>query len=173
MPQYDFNTPNSVERVIQTMTPQDGNGHPQTSQLAYSNIVPRTKDVLTYDKMNVYTNEQITEFLINGYRTMDRGIKNYFSGMFVPTADGVKPVQVRISGGDKAYLIWEQDLRRGRVQLPVISIKRSTEENNPSRFSPAFAGPVSKRFADAMGESVILTYRPVPSKINYTISVFR
>jgi hypothetical protein len=103
---------------------------------------------------------------------MDRGIKNYFSGMQVPTKNGIKMMSVRISGGDKPYLIWAQDLSLGRVTLPVMSIKRESDEFNFEKFSPAHTHYMSKRFLDPEGTKIALAYRPVPALINYSLSVW-
>lgn len=103
---------------------------------------------------------------------MDRGLKNYFSGMQVPTRDGSRLMQVRVAGGDKAYLVWAQDLKRGRVQLPLMSIKRDSEEPNPMKFSPAHFHYMSKRFLDSSGSRIALAYRPVPVFLNYTLSLW-
>ena len=131
---------------------------------------PRT--TIWFDKQNVSFQEEIREFLPIGYRTMDRGIKNYFAGIQVPTKDGIKMMQVRISGGDKPYLTWAQDLQLGRVTLPVMSIKRENDEFNFEKFSPAHLHYMSKRFLDPEGTRVALAFRPVPALINYSLSVW-
>lgn len=132
----------------------------------------KPRDDLWFERQNVDIAEEIREVLPQGYRTMDRGIKNYFAGIQIPTKDDVRLMQVRITGGDKPYLVWAQDLRRGRVLLPVMAIKREDEEDNPMKFSPAHFHYMSKRFLDPSGTRVALTFRPVPSLIKYTLSVW-
>ena len=132
----------------------------------------KKRSTLWFENQNVNTAEEVHEILPQGLRTMDRGIKNYFSGMRVPTKDGVKLMAVRITGGDKPYLIWKQDLIRGRIQLPVMSIKRDSDEFNVEKFSPAHFHYLEKRFADESMTRIILSYRPIPLKINYSLSVW-
>lgn len=130
------------------------------------------RDDIWFPRENVNIAEEIHEFVAPGYRTMDRGLKNYFSGLQVPTKDGVKLMGVRIAGGDKPYLIWAQDLRLGRVTLPVMAITRQSDDDNPMKFSPAHTHYMTKRFLDTEGSRIALTYRPVPALINYSLSVW-
>jgi hypothetical protein len=132
----------------------------------------KPRDDILFERQNVNISEEIHEILPQGYRTMDRGIKNYFSGIQVPTKDSVRLMGVRISGGDKPYLVWAQDLRRGRVQLPVMAIRREGDEHNPMKFNPAHLHYMSKRFLDPDGTRVALAYRPVPALISYTLSAW-
>jgi hypothetical protein len=135
-------------------------------------LVEKKRDDIWFERQNVDISQEVREILPQGFRTMDRGIKNYFSGIRIPTRDGVKLLQVRVTGGDKPYLIWKQDLQRGRVTLPVMSIKRDNTEAFPEKFSPAHHHYMSKRFADKDLTRIILTYRPIPRKLNYSLSVW-
>jgi hypothetical protein len=81
-------------------------------------------------------------------------------------------MQVRVSGGDKPYLIWAPDLRRGRVTLPVMSIRRESDEFYFPKFSPAHFHYMAKKFVDSERSRVELIYRPVPTLINYSLSVW-
>jgi len=131
-----------------------------------------SKDDIWFEKKNVATNLEIKDLLPQGLRTMDRGIKNYFSGIRVPTRDDYRIMQVRISGGDKPYLIWAQDLKRGRVTLPVMSIKREREELYVPKFSSPHVHFMNRRFLDESGTKIALALRPVPVLINYSLSVW-
>jgi hypothetical protein len=134
--------------------------------------VDKKLGIFTFENQNIDKEEEIREILPQGFRTMDRGIKNYFAGVRVPTKNGIKLMQVRISGGDKPYLIWAQDLKRGRITLPVMSIKREGEEPFLEKFSPAHHHYLTKRFLDQDLTRIALSYRPIPAKISYSLSVW-
>jgi len=56
---------------------------------------------------------------------MDIGVKTLFSDITVPTKDGIKPLIVRVAGGDKTILFWKRDLSTGRgllIELAGLSI---------------------------------------------------
>lgn len=179
MPIHNFefdNNENPRKMVDQQFTPRNPNREieepiPNTPTLPVAAEAQPRED-MWFERQNVNIAEEIHEILPQGYRTIDRGIKNYFSGIQVPTKDGARIMQVRISGGDKAYLVWAQDLRRGRVQLPLMSITRSNADFNPMKFSPAHHHYMAKRFLDPSGTRIALAYRPVPALINYTLSIW-
>lgn len=178
MPIYNFNFDdgaNPIKLTDQRFSPKQPDGNleptPKVPPLPTSmEAQPRTD--IWFEHQNVNIAEEVREILPQGYRTMDRGIKNYFSGIQVPTKDGIKMMQVRISGGDKPYLIWAQDLRLGRVTLPVMAIRRQNDDNFAEKFSPAHFHYMAKRFLDTDGTRIALSYRPVPSLISYTLSVW-
>lgn len=157
-------TPRNPDREVEEPRPK------QTTLPVSKDAQPR--DDMWFERMNVNIAEEVHEFLAQGFYTMDRGIKNYFTGIQVPTKDGTRLLQVRITGGDKPYLIWAQDMKRGRVHLPIMSIKREDDAHNPMKFSPAHFHYMSKRFLDVTGTRMALAYRPVPSLINYTLHVW-
>jgi len=170
---FDFN--HSDARKLQTtqLQPlqQDGSieRRPAIAQAFKTSI---KKDDIWFEKQNINFVEEVRDILPQGYKTMDRGIKNYFSGIRVPTKDGLKMMGVRISGGDKPYLVWAQDLRRGRMVLPIMSIKRDNEEFFVEKFSPAHYHYFGKRFLDQDCTRIALSYRPIPCKITYTLSLW-
>jgi hypothetical protein len=178
MPVYDFEFDdggNPLKLVDQRLDPKNEIGleeRPLINPLPIGLQNGQQKTDIFFERQNVNIAEEVHEFVAPGYRTMDRGIKNYFSGMQVPTKDGVKLMQVRIAGGDKPYLIWAQDLKLGRVTLPVMAITRTSDEHNAMKFSPAHTHYMTKRFLDSEGSRVALVYRPVPALINYTLSVW-
>jgi hypothetical protein len=172
--EFDQST-NPTKLTDQRFDQKDEDGRlqrrPATSAIPTA-IDAEKRTTLWFERQNVNLPEEIREFLPIGYRTMDRGLKNYFSGIQVPTKDGIKMMGVRISGGDKPYLVWAQDLRLGRVTLPVMSVRRENDEFNFQKFSPAHFHWMSKRFLDPEGTRIALAYRPIPSLINYSLSVW-
>lgn len=175
MPQYQFDFNNISDRNLVTtqFDPMRPNGiiekNPAVSQLM---LTEKKRDDIWFENLNINYVEEVREILPEGFKTMDRGIKNYFSGIRVPTKDNVRMLGVRISGGDKPYLMWAQDLRRGRVTLPIMSIRRESEEFFVEKFSPAHYHWFQKRFVDEDMTRIALTYRPIPSKINYVLSIW-
>lgn len=145
---------------------------PMLKQLPLEELKAETRSRITFEQQNINFSEEVREMLPQGYRTMDMGIKNYFSGMRVPTSSEIRIMQVRISGGDKPFLIWSQDVKNGRVILPVMSIKRESEEFYPEKFSTPHQLYFSRRYANADFSKVFLSPRPVPTKVNYSLSVW-
>jgi hypothetical protein len=179
MPIHNFEFDNSMnprKMVDQQFTPRNPNREiveptPSMPELPVA-VEAQSREDMWFERQNVNIAEEVREILPQGYRTIDRGIKNYFSGIQIPTKDGARIMQVRISGGDKAYLVWAQDLKRGRVQLPLMSITRTNAEFNPMKFSPPHFHYMAKRFLDPSGTKIALAYRPVPAIINYTLSIW-
>lgn len=177
MPIYDFEFDNGVNPIKLTemrFDPKNIEGLERRPAIEPTPVAIEAKprDDIWFERQNVNIAEEVREILPQGHRTMDRGIKNYFSGVQVPTKDGIKMMQVRLSGGDKPYLIWAQDLKLGRVTLPVMSIKRESGEFLPAKFSPAHTHYMSRRYLDPEGSRIALAFRPVPSLISYTLSVW-
>ena len=129
------------------------------------------RDDIFFDNTNINIAEDVREILPQGFRTMDRGIKNYFSGIRIPTTDDFRMMTVRISGGDKSFLIWRQDLGRGRVTLPVMSINRGAANRYEDKYSPPFHA-MRTRFVDKTGSRAANTFRPVPYLIDYTLTIW-
>lgn len=175
MPIYNFDF-NKTEARKLTTTQFDAvrrDGTPESKPLIPQALKVETKrDDIWFENQNINYVEEVRDILPQGYKTLDRGIKNYFSGIRIPTKDGIKMMGVRISGGDKPYLVWAQDLRRGRVSLPVMAITRENEEFFTEKFSPAHYHYFSKRFLDQDMTRIALTYRPIPCKVTYTLSLW-
>lgn len=175
MPVYNFdyqNVDSPLNQVDQRFNPRhDGI---RTSDKVMSTLPQpdsKQRDDIWFDTINIDKSTEVHEFMHQGYKTIDRGMKNFFSGIMIPTPNGIKPMQVRLSGGDKPYLIWAQDLKYGRVSLPVLSIKRESEEFNPIKYGPAIM-PVSKRFIDTVKSRVAVGYRPISSLLKYNVSMW-
>lgn len=129
------------------------------------------QDELVNGDINLNQPEDIRSILETGFYSMDAGMKKYFSDIQVPTKDDVRALVVRIAGGDKTFLQWSQDLTSGRITLPVMAINRSGWRFNPAKFSPPYIN-MNRRFANADGSRMVLTYRPWPALIDYTLSVW-
>ena len=113
------------------------------------------------------------EVLADGFGHMDRGVKEFFSDIVIPTKDGQKPLTVRVAGGDKTILYWKQPLDTGRVELPIMSVNRTNMSYDPSRATPAVAGDNAYiRFADKDGTRAIKFPREIPYLIDYTLSIW-
>lgn len=129
------------------------------------------KDELLNNDINLNQPEDVRSVLTRGFYAMDAGIKKYFEDIQVPTKDNVRPLTVRIAGGDKTFLQWSQDLTAGRIALPVMSINRSSWRFNADKFSPPYIN-MGRRFVNVDGSRMALTYRPWPALIDYTLSVW-
>jgi translation initiation factor IF-1 len=144
---------------------------PQISPIPKNFPDETARDDIFYEDININKAEDVAEILPAGYRTMDRGMKNYLSGIRIPTKDGMRMMQVRIAGGDKTFLIWNQDLRRGRVTLPVMSVNRGSATYNSEKFSPP-KHLMSRRFVDNTGSRIAAAFRPVPYLIEYSLTIW-
>jgi len=113
----------------------------------------------------------LEEFLMPGFRSLDDAIKQYFSGIRVPTKDSYRFMRVKISGGDKSILIWADDLNEGRVRLPLAAITRESFEFNQDKFSPTYHS-MSFRYMNKAGTLAAKYYRPVPFLVKYSMIVW-
>lgn len=107
---------------------------------------------------------------------MDRGVKEFFQNIDVPTKDGTRKLEVRVSGGDKTILYWKQ-LGLGepdnRIKLPVMSVNHTASRLNPAKITPASVGPYYyRRFADNDKSRMILAPREQGWLLDYTLSVW-
>jgi len=177
MPIHEFEFDNGLDPLKLTnmqFDAKDRDGQPvealAIAQRPLQDVASKT--TIFFEDQNINKSEEVHEILPPGYRTMDRGLKNYFSGIKVPTKDDYRIMGVRVSGGDKPYLVWAPDLKRGRVTLPLMAIRRENDEHNPQKYSPAHTHYMAKRFLDTEGTKIALTYRPVPALINYSLSVW-
>lgn len=113
----------------------------------------------------------LEEFLMPGFRSLDDAVKQYFSGIRVPTKDSYRFMRVKISGGDKSILIWADDLNEGRVRLPLAAITRESFEFNQDKFSPAYHS-MSFRYMNKAGTIAAKYFRPVPFLVKYSMIVW-
>lgn len=125
-----------------------------------------------YDTTNVDKSVELHTFMPPAFEALDASIKEYFSDIIVPTKDNIRTekLDVRISGGDKTILIWKQDLKSGRIKLPVMAITRGSENPNPEKYSPPYL-PAMQYFIDN-GTRVRQAFRPIPYLIDYTLAIW-
>ncbi len=171
---YDF------RHIPRAVVPHDAGNVDQSKPAVDQGTVSLTalpKRPRLYNQHNVNVPEELVTTLLPGLHHVDLGLKNYFSDIVVPTDGSLRtqPVPVRIAGGEKATLLWKQEIREGmrnkRIKLPVIAINRESFEFNPQKFSPAQL-PIDRRFVDTAGTRMELTYRPFPVLINYTLGMW-
>lgn len=127
----------------------------------------------TADPINQAT-EDVDSFMPLLFKQMDRGVKEFFSDITVPTKDGVRKLDVRVAGGDKTILFWKQLMEEdNRIKLPVMSVNMTGWQLNPERLTPASVGPYFYRsFADRDGSRMGLYPREYSVYISYTLSVW-
>lgn len=113
----------------------------------------------------------LEEFLQPGFWSLDGAIKQYFSGIRVPTKDSYRFMRVKIAGGDKSLLVWADDLKEGRVRLPLAAISRDGHEFNADKYSPRYH-PMAFRFLNTRGDRVAKIYRPIPFNVNYKLTIW-
>lgn len=172
---FDFNAPGPANlQNMQATRPVQRDGFLERDPA----ISPRAKTTqhdkrtdLFYENININTPEDVIEVVVPGFHTMDRGMKNYFSGIRIPTQNGVRMMGVRIAGGNRSFLVWKQDLRRGRTRLPVLSISRDSTTQHIEKFSPAYHYS-GKRFANESGDRIILNFRTVPYLLEYSLNIW-
>jgi hypothetical protein len=173
MPIYDFGADFSVkQQSINSSASLDiPHGLPSTPGLKQLSHVEggRTNiqgdgDVPTYPY-------HLEEFLQPGFRSLDDSMKQYWSGIRVPTKDSYRFMRVKIAGGDKSVLIWSDDLVEGRVRLPVAAISREGHEFNSEKFSPPYHA-MTARYLSSRGDQVAKVYRPTPWLVDYNLTIW-
>lgn len=127
------------------------------------------KDLISHDIQA--SPSYVEEVVYQAFKSLDEGVKLYFSGIRVPTKDSYRFMRVKIAGGDKSLLIWNDEINEGKAILPVAAISRDVESFNPDRFSPAYA-PISVRYLSSRKDMAALTYRPVPYIVDYSMSIW-
>ena len=113
----------------------------------------------------------LEEFLQPGFWSLDSSLKQFWSGIRVPTKDSYRFMRVKISGGDRSLLIWSDDLKEGRARLPLAAISRESHEFNPEKFSPSYHS-MTARYLSSRGDMVAKVFRPVPFLVVYKIIVW-
>ncbi len=125
------------------------------------------------DNIDTNFHEEVREVLVPGFKLMDRGIKNYFSGIRIPVNKGTEQyrmLHVKIAGSDESTFFADKSIVGGRLQPPYLAITRTAENPDPSRFSPAYL-PLRRRYLNN-GRRMELVYRPVPYLIDYTLDIW-
>lgn len=116
-------------------------------------------------------NVDVEEFIQPGFRYLDDAMKHYWSDLRIPSKDSSRFVRVKIAGAAKDIQIWVNDLKNGRVELPVLSVSRTSHSYNVQKFSPPYIN-LRTRFTDKTRRRAIKDFRPVPYIVNYELTLW-
>lgn len=129
------------------------------------------KPVVMDDDANNYAPENTREAITKGFYVLDEGMKNWLSGIRIPVKDTYKIASAHVVTQDRTILAWAQEFFNGRVDLPVISIKRNSWSFDSQWFRPPYL-PMGRRFTDNSGKRMRKVYMPIPFKVEYAVSVW-
>lgn len=115
--------------------------------------------------------QHLEEYLTPGFRALDDAMKQYWSGIRVPTKDSYRFLRIKIAGGDKTVLIWNDDLVEGRARLPVAAVSRDSIEFNAEKYSPMYH-PMGGKYLSSRGDQMALIYRPTPWIVDYAMTIW-
>lgn len=115
--------------------------------------------------------DYVEEFIIPGFRALDAAMKNYWSGIKVPTKDSYRYMRTKIAGGDKSLMTWKDMLADGRAILPVCSINRTGHQFNSEKFSPPYLS-MTRRHTSSRRDRAARIRRPVPYNVDYELIVW-
>lgn len=162
---HDFIHDFSVQRQSTMPLPHGLGELPSGRQTAHStNYSPIDPNISAYP----YTVEELT---YPAFRSLDEAIKNFWSGIRVPTKDSYRYMRVKISGGDKSLLIWADELKEKRVILPVAAISRDDHELNTNRYNPPYI-PMATRYLNSEGTLAARIFKPIPYKVSYQLIIW-
>jgi hypothetical protein len=113
----------------------------------------------------------LEEFLQPGFRALDDAMKQYWSGIRVPTKDSYRFMRVKVAGGDKSLLLWADDMKEGRARLPLAALSREGHEFNPEKFSPPYHA-MTARYVSRRGDLAAKVFRPVPFLVEYNLTIW-
>jgi len=168
---YNFDSDFTVNRqaynVPPTEIPFDLNQIPAVSQLSHAEGGRNPFDGSTLLAYPYH----LEEYLIPGFRSLDDAMKQYWSGMRVPTKDNYRFMRVKVAGGDKSLLIWSDDLKEGRARLPVAAISREAHQYNPEKFSPTYHR-MATRYISTRRDQAAVVLRPTPWLVDYNLIVW-
>lgn len=165
MPIYDDfgQTPSVQTPAAQSPTPQQPDGLRQSSHAQGGRV--------SYDGMLQTVPGDVEEFLIPGFRSLDAAMKRFWSGIRVPTKDAYRFMRVKIAGGDRSLLIWNDELKGGRARLPVAALDRTGHEFNPEKYSPSTL-PMTIRYPSRRGDLATKVFRPLPYLVEYKMYIW-
>lgn len=172
MPIYDFIR--DITTTPKTGFPNPGiepkpNFHIQTAVKQLSDVEQGRVDILG-DSIGKHPDYE-EEFLMPGFRSLDEAMKNYWSGIKIPTKDAYRYMAVKIAGGDKSLMAWSQSFADGRIILPVCSINRTSHEFNPDKFSPPYLS-MARKYTSSRRDRVVKVKRPVPFNVEYELVIW-
>ncbi len=166
MPVHNFNSDFSVRGAPQSI-PHGLNEAPSIRQLSHAEGGRNPfdgSDFLSYEN-------HLEEFVTPAFRALDDAMKQYWTGIRVPTKDSYRFMRVKIAGGDKSLLIWADDLQEGRARMPVAAISREGIEFNPEKYSPRYHA-MTARYLSTRGDQAAKVYRPVPFLVDYKMVIW-
>lgn len=165
MPIYNFDSDFSVSHNANIAPGQkEITGVRQSSHTEGGRTDIQGVDIQTYPY-------HLEEYLIPGFWSLDAAMKQYWSGVRVPTKDSYRFMRTKIAGGDKSLLIWADDLKEGRARLPLAAISREGHEFNSEKFSPMMHH-MTTRFLNSRRNLVAKIYRPVPFLVDYKLTIW-
>lgn len=156
--------PNPAERASLPHGAPELPGARQTSHVQGGRTTIDGSDFMAYSS-------HLEEFLHPGFRSLDDAMKNYWSGIRVPTKNSYRFMRVKIAGGDKSLLVWADDIKEGRARLPLASLDRTGHEFNPEKFSPPYHA-MTARYVSTRGNLAAKVYRPVPFLVEYKLTIW-
>lgn len=171
MPIYDFT------QISQTIPATPVVGPPQFDQQAppempaqrQSSHIEGGRPMSGFDPQTLPYS--VEEFIIPGFRSLDAGMKHYWSGIRVPTKDSYRFMRVKIAGGDKNLMIWKDELVGGRARLPLAAIDRGSHEFNKEKYSNTKL-PMDIKYPTTRGNLAIKVFRPVPFLVDYKLTIW-
>ena len=166
MPIHDFDSNFSVGNAIGSL-PFGAKEIPGVRQLSH---VEGGRTPIDGEDVSVYP-YHLEEFLQPGFWSLDSAMKQYWSGIRVPTKDAYRFMRVKIAGGDRSLLIWADDMKEGRARLPLAAISRESHEFNKEKYSPAYHA-MTARYLNSRGNLAAKVYRPVPFLVEYKLVIW-
>lgn len=144
----------------------------EPSSFAYPTGVSQRSHVETQSNIAGDTGPtSIQEVLQNGFFYLDEAMQKYWSNIRVPTTDSYRFMRVKVSGGDRSLLVWKDELRDGRVKLPVAALDRTSHEFNVAKYSPPYLA-MAKKYTSRRSDMMLKVYRPIPFLVSYTLAVW-
>lgn len=167
MPIYNFDNDFSVKSKVTQGIPF---GQPEIPSIRQSSHSENGRTDIVGTDLETYP-YHLEEYLQPGFWSLDSAMKQFWSGIRVPTKDSYRFMRVKISGGDKSLLIWADELKEGRVRLPLAAISRESHEFNPEKYSPAYHS-MTARYLGRRGNLAAKIYRPVPFLVDYKMTIW-
>lgn len=165
---FKFNPPNSAN--VHSPSFADSNTVTQNPQ-RLPDYSEKSTDLIEVHGTKNLAPETIIEVANKGFYVLDEGMKNWLSGIQVPTRSGSKMASVHVVSHDKSILAWAQEFFDGRVPLPAISIQRQSWAFDSSHFTPPYK-PFQTMFADISRKRMRMIYRPIPFKVEFNITIW-
>jgi hypothetical protein len=167
MPVYDFSSDFSIQPPLTQNIPHGLPAIPGITQSSHSEGGRRPMDGTDFLAYPYH----LEEFLTPGFHALDDAMKQYWSGIRVPTKDSYRFMRVKIAGGDKSLLIWNDELKEGRARMPVAAISRENHQFNPEKFSPPYHA-MTARWVNTRGNLAAKVFRPVPFLVEYNLTIW-